>query len=302
MMGCARCGTVLAGRFCQACGFDSQAPVYACPRCGAGFTGYTCTFCGLPLGASPYVAAPAGTGLRAVGSVAWSMALVVFLLLLVVELVALGARLGSRSAFLATGQVFLALFFFQGLYLFVLWLSGFEPAVPSFPGSAPPWYEYFALTNASVYEEIVTRWLYIGLPLFFGAVFLSFASRSEADRASLGRSPRVSVWRHLVGGTITRDSPQALIVLAAILLVGSSAVFGLAHVPSWGWWKFLPTFVAGLGLGYLFLRHGLLAAVLLHFATDYLAALALLAESDLGAQVLIGLLILVIIGLGILFF
>ena len=379
MTGCARCGTVLAGRFCQACGFDSQAPVYACPRCGAGFTGYTCPFCGLPLGASPYVAAPAGTGLRAVGSVVWSMALVVFLLLLVVEFVALiytanlvisgsasagpryislyvllpfptgenydaspdvflayyalllvailaaygyyavkdgrltgqtfarplvdlGARLGSRSAFLATGQVFLALFFFQGLYLFVLWLSGFEPAVPTFPGSAPPWYDYFALANASVYEEIVTRWLYIGLPLFVGAVLLSFVSRPEANRASLGKASAVPAWRHLVGGTITRDSPRALIVLAAILLVVSSAVFGLAHVPSWGWWKFLPTFVAGLGLGYLFLRHGLLAAILLHFATNYLAALALLAESNLGGQVLIGFLILVMIGLGILFF
>jgi len=376
-MVCPRCGTALVGRFCQACGFDAQAPVCVCPRCGGGFTGYACPFCGLPVGAVAYVPAPTdGTGLRAVGSVVWSMRILPFLVLLVAELITLaytvglvvdgslaggpwpidlyvllpfptgdtydvsagvflvyyllliaaivaayvyyavrdgrltvktfvrpiadlGPRLESRSAFLATGQVFLAVLLFQGIYLLALELAGFVPEVPTFPGTAPEWYPYYALANASVYEEIVTRWMFIGIPLFLGAVLLS---RSEAALAvALGKKP-TPVWRHLIGGTITRDSSRAMIVLSATLVVFSAAVFGLAHIPSWGWWKFLPTFVAGIALGYVFLRSGLLAAILFHFATDYLAAIALLTEASLGAQILLGLLILVLMALGILFF
>ena len=376
-MACPRCGTVLDGRFCHACGFDAQAPVYVCPRCGGGFTGYACPFCGLPLGSVAYFPAPAeGTGLRAVGSVVWSMALLLFLILLAAELVTLaytvglvidgsmaggpwpidlyilvpfpfgfsydapaavflvyylfliaaivagyvyyafkdgrltlktfvrpiaelGPRLESRSGFLTTGQVFLAVLLFQGIYLLALELAGFVPEVPTFSGPIPDWYPYYALTNASVYEEIVTRWMFIGLPLFLGAALLV---RSEAAFATTrGKNP-TPMWRHLIGGTITRDSSPTLIVLSAILVVLSSAIFGLAHVPSWGWWKFLPTFVAGIALGYLFLRCGLLAAILFHFATDYLAAMAFLTEASLGAQILLALLILVLMALGILFF
>lgn len=374
---CPRCGTIFEGRFCHACGFDAQAPSYICPRCGGWFSGYACPYCGLPVGAVPYPPPPEkGASLRAVGTVFWSMAMVLFLVLLVFELATLaytaglvingslasgpriiplyvlapfpegnpydataavfiayylllvaaivasylyylvsdgrltvrtfarpiaelGPRLASRSALLATGQVFLAVFTFQGIYLLALWLVGFEPTLPTNGTMAPSWYEYFALANASVYEEVVTRWLYIGVPLFFVAALLS---HDESERAAaLGKKP-VPIWRHLIGGTITRDSSPAMIVASGLLLVVSSVVFGLAHVPSWGWWKFPPTFVAGLALGYLFLRSGLLAAILLHFATDYLAAMAILTDTNLGAQILLGLFILVAMGLGVLFF
>src|SRR2546422_10904490 len=57
-------------------------------------------------------------------------------------------------------------------------------------------------------------------------------------------------------------------------LIGSSVIFGLAHAPGWGWWKVIPAMVAGLRFGYLFLPHGIAAAILAHFVNDYAAALS----------------------------
>jgi hypothetical protein len=58
--------------------------------------------------------------------------------------------------------------------------------------------------------------------------------------------------------------------LEAFFIAGSALMFGLAHVAGWDMFKALPTFIAGLGFGYLFLKVGIHAAILLHFAFDYL--------------------------------
>ncbi len=204
------------------------------------------------------------------------------------------ARLESRSAWVATGQVFLAATFFQIMYILILEAGGFVPQAPTGSLPLPPWYDYFALANASVYEEFVTRWVFIGVPLFFAGLAMH---PGPGLRAALGTSAR-----HLLGGTLNRDSPPKLVILATVLVFVSSIIFGLAHVPYWGAWKFLPSMVAGLGMGYLFVRRGLLAAILFHFATDYLAVLALLSSDSLGAQILLGLFILVLVGIGSFFF
>ena len=378
-MVCANCGTVFEGRFCIACGMDTQAYaqpyvppfMYRCVQCGAPFTGAACPWCGTPVGGQPR-----GGGVRMVGSVAWSIGLVLFLVLLAVNLAALAyasgliiqgsaadgprfidlyvllpypegfaydappgvflayfililtaivaahayyivrdgkvtvramtrpladlrGRLQSKSAFVATGQVFLAVFFFQFFWILLVAATGTDPRPPALPGNIPPWYQYYALANASVYEEIVTRWMFIGLPLAAGAIL--FRENERAAAASEGRTP-VAWWRHLFGGTVTRHSPAPVLALAAMLVLLSATIFGLAHVPAWGWWKFFPTFVAGLGMGYLFLRSGLFAAVLFHFATNYLAAAALLTADNLGAQALLLPFIIGLLGLGLLFF
>src|SRR2546427_13143919 len=88
--------------------------------------------------------------------------------------------------------------------------------------------------------------------------------------------PRVPAWRHLLGGTVNRDSPRITIFLAMALVTLSSVAFGLAHVPGYGAWKFVPATVGGLGMGYLFVRRGFLAGVLLHFPPDSLVARPLL--------------------------
>jgi len=205
------------------------------------------------------------------------------------------ARFESRSAWIATGQVFLAALFFQFAFVLILALGGYDPQAPEYPGPIPDWYQYYALANASVYEEFVARWLLIGVPLVFAAALL----RVARGPASVGTTP---LWRHLFGGTLTRESPRSLLLAAAVLVPLSAVVFGLAHVPSWGLWKFFPTAVAGLGMGYLFVRHGFLAGVMFHFATDYLGALSLFAGDNLGAQVALGVLILALVLLGSFFF
>src|SRR3989442_15375943 len=80
-------------------------------------------------------------------------------------------------------------------------------------------------------------------------------------------------WRYRIGGAVRRDSPKETLVAAWAVLIGSSVIFGLAHAPGWGWWKVIPAAVAGLGFGYLFLRHGIAAAISVHFVNVYAAAL-----------------------------
>ena len=72
------------------------------------------------------------------------------------------------------------------------------------------------------------------------------------------------LWGYFIGGGF-RMGP-----LEAFFIVGSSIMFGIAHVPGWDIWKLLPTFIAGLGFAYLFLKIGIHAAILLHFTFDYL--------------------------------
>ena len=205
------------------------------------------------------------------------------------------ARFESRSAWIATGQVFLAALFFQFAFIIVLAAGGYEPSVPDVDPTIPDWYMYYALANASVYEEFVARWLLIGVPLVVAAI----AIRTLRGPGSVGA---IALWRHLFGGTLTRESPRPLLLAAAVIVPLSAVVFGLAHVPSWGWWKFFPTAVAGLGMGYLFVRHGVLAGVMFHFATDYLGAISLFTTDSLGGQLLLGVFLLALVGLGGFFF
>src|SRR2546426_12218059 len=110
-MMCPRCGTILTGRFCHTCGFDASMPAFICPRCGGGFAGYVCPFCGLPVGA-PYVSAPPSrNALGAVGTVFWSIAMVLFVALLVAELAVLAYATGLVvNGSLASGPRFIDLY------------------------------------------------------------------------------------------------------------------------------------------------------------------------------------------------
>lgn len=199
---------------------------------------------------------------------------------------AIGSRLRARSAWIAVAQVWMAITFVQIVVILLLPLVGTEPTSPIEIGPANVWVILYELANAGVYEELAFRCLLIGVPMAIGSAVVRIM---EVNRGTTGEVPLsagryiAKSWRYLFGGVLRRESPKEAHVAAWAFLFASAAIFGLAHLPGWGWWKVFPTFVAGLGFGYLFLRHGLGAAILAHFVNDY--ALGLAFEGIGGAAV-----------------
>lgn len=108
----------------------------------------------------------------------------------------------------------------------------------------------FFLANASVWEELIVRVLMIGLPLL--AIDFVFGMKRKKLR------------RYVLGGEFNFGVPEI------VLLVISSIIFGFAHyIGGWDAWVVPWDALGGLTFGYLFLRHGLASAIVLHFAIDY---------------------------------
>jgi hypothetical protein len=154
-----------------------------------------------------------------------------------------------HSAAYAVGTLFLALLTLNTAYYLVLGLLGVDPSSGGSAGSQL-WELLYSLVRASVWEEVICRILYIGLPL--AVVYAVKGDAAPYRRYVLGGGFRFGPWE------------KAFLVL-------SSAMFALAHVFSWDLWKVPPTFLAGLALGYLFLRYGVYASIMLHFTIDYLS-------------------------------
>ena len=156
----------------------------------------------------------------------------------------------SGNSFTILFQMFMALFFFHVMIMFLYSLFGSSTPVPDSLGEGTPLTErLYLLANASVYEEIPSRIILIGLPLYFVALLTG-----KRDRPW---------YKYLAGGNMR-------IGFAAIFFSFFSAfLFGMAHM-GWGMWKVLPTFLSGLAFSYIFLRKGIAAAFLFHFMFDYM--------------------------------
>jgi hypothetical protein len=194
----------------------------------------------------------------------------------------LKSRLGSKSAISMIAQLFLALLFFNFAFVLMLGLFGVEQETPSF-GDWPSWRMLYDLANASVYEEIITRILFIGIPLFLVHFALGVPMKGRSHKYLLGGG------FELGRGTI-------------FLLIFSSSMFSVAHVFSWDLYKIPTTFLAGLALGYLYLRKGIFASILLHFSFNYLSATAILIQDNLPVAMFIGLISILLAVLGSFFF
>ena len=203
----------------------------------------------------------------------------------------IGARLRSMSAWVAIAQTWLAVTFVQVAIILVLEAIGPPPSSPITATAGNVWVLLFELANASVYEELVFRALLIGVPLALGSLALNAGLARR--RTPQGGSARRSL-HYLVGGNLRATSSRESLLAAWVLLFASSALFGLAHAPGWGWWKVVPAMVAGLGFGYLFLRHGVGAAIIAHFATNYVSALSWEGVGGVPLDILVGLLFFVL--------
>ncbi len=179
------------------------------------------------------------------------------------------------------GLMFAVLFMNVLVVLLTEALSG-EPISPT--EDVELWELLFLLANASVWEELIVRVLLIGVPL----LLIHLATHKLQPKAH----------RYLLGGGFSIGAIEVVLILV------SSGLFGFAHLGGWGAWKVFPASVAGVAFGYMFMRHGLASAIMLHFGFDYLSMpTEVFAGGDsLGALMLFGLAALAWMAMGAVFF
>jgi hypothetical protein len=216
-------------------------------------------------------------------------------------------KVRSRSTLVHVGQVFMAVLFFQAIYLFLILPSvGITPEPPPIVRDFPDWYNLYSLVNAAVWEEVATRLLLIGVPLALGSFAVRLAQALSGSSSMERGTVRFLAGSlgYLLGGRVHESSPATAKVFGAVLILVSATLFGYAHVPAWGAWKFVDAFVAGLALGYLFLRRGIVASILFHFSVNSLGVLTIAAggEESLIALVVVAVFYLGLVALGSGFF
>lgn len=115
--------------------------------------------------------------------------------------------------------------------------------------------QFFDVTVAPLVEEIGFRVILIGIPLFLG---YSHKNSLKHFFKSLW-NPKENLHFYKL------HKPIILIVLVGIF-------FGAAHIISgepWSAGKFTQATASGIILGWVYLRYGLISAVLVHWATNY---------------------------------
>lgn len=154
----------------------------------------------------------------------------------------------GHSPFYTIGTIFFAVMAFNAGYVILLGLFGVQMNTPDF-GGQELWQLLDGLASASVWEELVSRVLLIGVPLLIIDTLMNSRKRTR---------------NYLLGGGFDLGGKEL------VLLFASSGIFALGHIVYWDAWKILPSWVAGIAFGFLFLRIGLYASIMLHFTIDYL--------------------------------
>lgn len=183
----------------------------------------------------------------------------------------------GHSPLYAVSTIFLAILAMNAAYYLLLGFIGIDPSSGGDTGEL--WEKLWSLLRASVWEEVICRILYIGLPL--GAVYVLKGKGAPYRRYIFGGNFQFGPWEKF-------------------FLVFSSTIFALAHVFSWDLYKVPPTFLAGLALGYLFLKYGVYASVMLHFFIDYLSFPMDVWPGD-RTDMIMGLLLLAFMVLGVVY-
>jgi hypothetical protein len=155
----------------------------------------------------------------------------------------------TDNTWIAVFRFYLAILGLYVLYYLVLDIFTVDPTIPAFH-EQPLWDQLHIFADASVWEEIVSRVLMLGLPLW---IYHMLAGRVGTP-----------AWRYAIGGGFRIENA------AFVLIFAQAFIFALAHVAGWDLWKVIPTTVSGMAFGYLFLKRGLWAAIALHFTFDYL--------------------------------
>jgi len=128
--------------------------------------------------------------------------------------------------------------------------------------------QFFEVTASPLKEELGFRVLLIGLPLF--VMFSHKASLIHFFK---------SLWHPSKNLEITNYKK----VITVVVIVG--IFFGAAHIISgapWSSGKFAQATVAGLIIGWVYVRYGLAPAILIHWATNYFISSYVFFMSDIN--------------------
>ncbi len=162
----------------------------------------------------------------------------------------------ENSSLYRISEFFALNLFLSYIYIYLIGVIGHPIKSPISPSPSDFVANFFSLTNAGLYEELITRVVFIGIPLF-----VYYAGTSHGIR-SRTRPKRLPWWRLLWGGGYKFGKPEI------IVLVISSVIFGIAHAGSWDASKIPQAALGGVFLGVLYMRFGLYADVLFHFSID----------------------------------
>ena len=146
---------------------------------------------------------------------------------------------------LSFSHIFLIIFALETMYSIIITLLGITPVIPKLP------HPIIVMVIAPVEEEIAARLVLIGIPL----IMIDLIKKKNIS----------NIFKEITVGWGEFNK------VSIFLIVMSSIIFAQVHV-EYGWdiWKFLPAFIAGIGLGVVFVKYGFLLAVLLHFALNSL--------------------------------
>ncbi|MCL5874597.1 MAG: CPBP family glutamic-type intramembrane protease [Candidatus Thermoplasmatota archaeon] len=162
----------------------------------------------------------------------------------------------SNSSLYRISEFFALNLFLSYIYIALVASLG-HPIVSPFTSGTGHFLSYFfSVTNAGLYEELIARVAYIGIPLFI------YYAWSSHGKNSPSRPDRLRWWRIVWGGGYKFGKPEILV------LIVSSLIFGIAHAGSWDVSKIPQAALGGVFLGVLYLRFGLYADVLFHFSVD----------------------------------
>ncbi|MGD1060511.1 MAG: CPBP family intramembrane glutamic endopeptidase [Methanomassiliicoccales archaeon] len=153
--------------------------------------------------------------------------------------------------------IFLAVMSVNLIYTALILIFNVSVTTPGF-SDMQLWQLLHAFAAASVWEELITRVLWLGVPLLL--IDLAMRNRSKLRY-------------YFLGGSRTFGRKELIFIWV------SATVFSLGHIVYWDAFKLLPTFAAGIGFGFLFIRYGLYSCILFHFANDYLTIPAMTLNS-----------------------
>jgi len=170
--------------------------------------------------------------------------------------------------------------------------QGVQTGNLTFPPQTSPYVILINLAFAPINEELAFRITSIGIPL---AIFLLYRYWNDpkvvgvSNRAKLIIVTMTSPERAKASLGYRNVSDRGLVrgisALEWILILITSAAFGLAHFLLGGGWeigKVSTAFLAGLVFGIMFVAYGAYAAILLHWFFDYYFTVVNLAESTYG--------------------